>query len=192
MTVTQPFNRSHLLQTDGRVLGQASFQTTSNLKLVACIEDGRVEPGKPLHSFGKLGFDYCHKDKVSAQGDVDIVNGPSIQGSFLCQLRFLQIGGEFMCNTHLEDKNSKPELVDLNVGGAFVAPDWFASVRTTNLFSNIRVGYTCVLSRTLNFGALVNYRVFQNQQSVLIGALWRLIGSLLCTDSTVGLMNTLK
>jgi hypothetical protein len=110
---------------------------------------------------------------MSAQADVDIVNGPSVQGSFLCQLRFLQLGGEFMCNTHLEEKNSKPELVDLNVGGAFIAPDWFASVRTTNLFKNVRVGYTCVLSRTLNFGALVNYRVFQNQQSVLIGALWR-------------------
>jgi spore coat protein U-like protein len=88
-----------------------------------------------------------------------------------------------MCNTHLEEKINKPELVDFNVGAAFVAPDWFASVRTANLFSNIRVGYTCVLSKTLNFGALVNYRVFQNQQSVLIGALWRYSLRLIATFS---------
>jgi hypothetical protein len=160
-------------QIDGRVLGQVSYRVANDLKLVACIEDGRVEPGKPLHSFGKLGFDYSLKDKVAAQGDIDIINGPSVQGSFFCQLRFLQIGGEFMWNTHMDDKNSKPELVDLNVGGAIIGADWFTSIRTTNLFSNIRVGYTSVLSKTLNFGALVNYRVFQNQQSVLIGGLWR-------------------
>jgi hypothetical protein len=161
------------VQIDGRVLGQVSYRVANDFKLVACIEDGRVEPGKPLHSFGKLGFDYSLKDKIAAQGDVDIINGPSIQGSLFCQLKFLQIGGEFMWNSHLDDKNINPELVDLNVGGAIVGADWFASVRTTSLFSNIRVGYTCVLSKTLNFGALVNYRVFQNQQSVLIGALWR-------------------
>lgn len=166
----------HLLilsQTDGRVLAQVSCEATDELKFIACIEDGRVEPGKPLHSFGKLGMDYCYQDRFSAQADLDIVNGPSIQGSLFSQLRFLRFGGEFMCNTHLEDKNSKPELVDLNIGGAIVGSDWFASIRTTNLFSNIRVGYTCLISKTMNFGALVNYRVFQNQQSVLIGAVWR-------------------
>lgn len=106
------------------------------------------------------------------QGDVDVVNGPTIQGSLLFKFMFLQLGGEFLANTHLENKY-KPELIDLNIGGAITGIDWFTSVRTTNLFSTIRVGYTCALSKSLNFGALVNYRVFQNQQSLLFGVLWK-------------------
>ena len=142
------------------------------MKVTACIEDGRVEPGKPLHSFGKLGFDGSIRESLMLQGDVDVINGPTVQGSLLFKLLFLQIGGEMMCNTHYESK-SKLELLDLNIGGSITGPDWFTSIRTTNLFSTIRVGYSCNLSKSINFGALVNYRVFQNQQSLLLGILWK-------------------
>jgi hypothetical protein len=49
------FNLHLFVQTDGRMFAEASYLINNNLKCTACIEDGRQEPGKPLHSFGKLG-----------------------------------------------------------------------------------------------------------------------------------------
>jgi hypothetical protein len=96
-----------LTQSNGRILGEASYVVNDKFKLVTCIEDGRVEPGKPLHSFGKLGVDYTTAlgtttgNNLAAQLDVDIVNGPSIQGAALFSFPYFRIGGEFLCNTHV-------------------------------------------------------------------------------------------
>mmetsp|Transcript_16776 Transcript_16776/g.25209 ORF Transcript_16776/g.25209 Transcript_16776/m.25209 type:complete len:292 (-) Transcript_16776:82-957(-) len=160
------------IRTDGRVLGEASFQVSDSFKLTACIEDGRQEPGKPLYSFGKLGLDYC-VENFSAQTDLDVVNGPSLQGCALLSFPYLRLGGEFLCNTHLEDKRKHPELLDLNVGMSVLGSEWAASVRTTNLLGNIRLGYLCNISRTVDVGVMVDYRILYNDQSLLVGGIYR-------------------
>ena len=82
---------------------------TEEVKLIACIEDGRVETGRPLHSFGKIGMDYTTtissqngtENNVAAQLDIDVVNGPSLQGTALFAAPRFRVGGEFLFNTHV-------------------------------------------------------------------------------------------
>lgn len=40
------------------------------LQLWVSAEDGRQDPGKPIKSHGKLGFEYCVPGVVTAQSDV--------------------------------------------------------------------------------------------------------------------------
>lgn len=50
--------------------------------LTSYVEDGRQEPGKPLRSFGILGMNFLSPSgAVAVQGDIDVVNGPTLYGS---------------------------------------------------------------------------------------------------------------
>jgi hypothetical protein len=118
-----------------------------------------------------IGFDFLSAN-VAVQGDVDVVNGPSVQSSAMLTTKYVNIGGEFLCNTHLEDKRKGMELIDLNVGILINGPDWKTSFRTANLFCNYRVGFICNISNTVDLGAQVNYRIDNSHQSVMIGAKW--------------------
>lgn len=40
------------------------------VQLWVSAEDGRQDPGKPIKSHGKLGFEYCVPGVVTAQSDV--------------------------------------------------------------------------------------------------------------------------
>jgi hypothetical protein len=133
-----------------------------------------MEPGKPVHSFGKIGIDYEASD-MTVSADVDIINGPSVQGCALLNFyKRLNIGGEFLCNTHFDEKE-KPEIIDCNVGISFNTTDLSLSVRTVDLFDIFRFGYVQrnVAALDLDLGARVDYRIRNNHQRLTLGGKWR-------------------
>lgn len=163
------------IKTDGRVMAEASLKFTESLKFNASIEDGRQEPGKPLRSFGILGMNFqSTSGNVAIQGDVDVVNGPTFYGSSVLKYNdCFKFGIETRYNTHYEEKqDTAPELMDLNFGGAYMCPDWTFSARTTDLLENIRLSYVHSVAADLDVGALVDYRVKSNHQSLAIAMKW--------------------
>lgn len=162
------------IQTNGCLLAEIATPLSPTLKLTACIEDGRQEPGKPVHSFGKIGVDYERPD-MTISADVDIINGPSVQGCALLNFHNrLRIGGEFLCNTHFDEKE-KAEIIDCNIGASLNISDVTLSVRTVDLFDIFRFGYVQrrVASLDLDLGAQVNYRIRNNHQRLTLGGKWR-------------------
>jgi hypothetical protein len=145
------------------------------MKLTACIEEGRHEPGKPVHSFGKIGIDYESKD-MTLSSDIDLINGPSLQGCVLLTFfNRLKIGGEFLCNTHFDEKE-KPEIIDCNIGVSLLhGTDTSLSMRTLDLFDVFRFGYIQhrIGSADLDLGVRVDYRVRSNHQRLSLGGKWR-------------------
>ena len=127
-----------------------------------------------MHSFGKIGLDYEKKD-MSLSADVDIINGPSIQGCALLNFyNRLNLGGEFLCNTHFDEKE-KAEIIDCNVGMSFNATDTSLSVRTADLFDIFRFGYVQrnVAALDLDLGVRVDYRIRNHHQRLTVGGKWR-------------------
>mmetsp|Transcript_16343 Transcript_16343/g.24638 ORF Transcript_16343/g.24638 Transcript_16343/m.24638 type:complete len:286 (-) Transcript_16343:137-994(-) len=159
------------VKTDGRVLAEASLKVAEGLKFTSSIEDGRQEPGKPLRSYGKLGLDFL-SDYVSVQGDVDIVNGPIVSSSILGEYEKFKFGGDVFLDTHFEDREQRPELMDASIGASYDGPDWTASLRTTDLMSNVRLAYVHHVSDSLDVGGLVEYRIKSNYQSLAVGSRW--------------------
>lgn len=168
------YSSTQSLQTDGCLLAEISAPITPSLQLTACIEDGRMEPGKPVHSFGKIGVDFDGGD-MSVSADIDVINGPSLQGCALLNFyNYLNIGGEFLFNTHFDEKE-KPEIIDCNVGIALNTTNVSLSVRTVDLFDIFRFGYVHrqVANHDLTLGAKVDYRIRNNHQKLTLGGKWR-------------------
>lgn len=162
------------MKTDGCILAEVSTELSSSVRMTACIEEGRPEPGRPVHSFGKIGLDFETND-ITLSADVDLINGPSVQGCAL--LNFfdrLNLGGEFLCNTHIDEKD-QPEIIDCNVGVSFEASDSALSIRTVDLFDIFRFGYVQhqVASLDLDLGIKVDYRIRNNRQRLTLGGKWR-------------------
>lgn len=166
------YERIFLSQTDGRVSADASLKVSETKTFTASIEDGRQEPGKPLQSYGKLGLDFLSSG-TSLKADIDIVNGPILSGSILSRYGPFRIGGEAFLNTHLEERDQKPEVTDANIGVSYDGPDWTASLRTIDLLGSVRLGYVHNISKDIDVGGLVEYRIRTNYQSMVVGARWR-------------------
>lgn len=161
------------IKSDGRILAEASLKTSDISTFTVSAEDGRQEPGKPLQSFGKLGVE-IRSPTIMAQADVDVVNGPLLKGSFVYSLfKNLSFGAETLVNTHLEERNSYPELTDLNFGVAYSGPNWNLAARTTDTIGTMRFGYLQSISQRLTVGALLIYRLKANAQKLVFGAEYR-------------------
>ena len=168
-----------MFQTDGRVLAKASLKLFDFVNFTACIEDGRQEPGKSVpQSYGKLGLDFS-STLVDISSDIDIVNGPVLSGGFLFHSNMIRAGGEMVYNTHWDDRDQRAEVLDAAIGASIDGPDWMASFRTMDLFSNIRLSYIHRTSPTFCLGGLVDYRLRNNYQSLMVGAQWRYVGVML-------------
>lgn len=161
-----------MCQTDGRILLEASYHVHDKVKLLVSAEDGRQEPGKPLHSFGKIGIEY-EVPAVAVTADVDVVNGPTIRTSVLGRRKALNAGIDLQYNSHLEDKDLAPELVDFNFGLSYKGKDWSAFAKTTELMSSVRGGYLHKVNEKVTAAALFDYRLKTNYQKISIGTSWR-------------------
>lgn len=129
------------------------------------------EPGRPLHSFGKLGVEYT-VPVLAVTADVDVVNGPTMNASALIKKYSFSGGFDLQYNTHLEDKNLPPEIVDFNVGMAYQGSDWSSFLRTTELLTNIRGGYLHKVTKAVDVAALFDYRLKTNYQKLAVGTSW--------------------
>jgi hypothetical protein len=147
-------------------------QVNEAVKLLVSAEDGRQEPGKPLHSFGKVGVEYSFP-MLGVTTDVDVVNGPTLRTSALLRRYAMQVGFELQYNSHLEDKELSPEVVDFNFGVTYKGKDWSAFAKTTELLSSIRGGYLHKVSDNVSAAALFDYRLKTNYQKISIGSFWR-------------------
>mmetsp|Transcript_7806 Transcript_7806/g.7984 ORF Transcript_7806/g.7984 Transcript_7806/m.7984 type:complete len:287 (-) Transcript_7806:215-1075(-) len=154
---------------EGRVLAEASLQQTENLKLKVSAEDGRQEPGRPLQSLGKLGFEYSFP-QGSLLGDIDVVNGPTLYGSMITKYYRMKLGIESKVNTHLEDKDESFQLVDLNLGAIYTGYDWSGCIKTYDLFSFINISYIQHVSPSLNISGYVNYGLKSNYQKLILAS----------------------
>lgn len=159
-------------QTDGRISADGSIRANDSLKFTASIEDGRQEPGKPLTSFGKIGFDF-QRPYYALVADVDVVNGPTLRGSGIFRRHGLIAGAEVLYNSHFEDKGMEAEVVDANIGVQYTHSDWSMAVRTTELLGNVRVSYHHKVSPSFAAGGMVDYRIKTNYQNLAIGCSWR-------------------
>jgi hypothetical protein len=160
------------MKTDGRILAEASVQVNEAVKLLVSAEDGRQEPGKPLHSFGKIGVEYSHP-MLGVTTDVDVVNGPTLRASALLRRYAMRLGCEVQYNSHLEDKELSPEVVDFNFGISYKGKDWSAFAKTTELLSSIRGGYLHKVSDKVSAAASFDYRLKTNYQKLTVGSSWR-------------------
>jgi hypothetical protein len=134
-------------------------------------EDGRQEPGKPLHSFGKLGVQYT-VPALSVTADIDVVNGPTLFASALVNRYSFSGGFDLQYNTHIEEKDLTPEVVDVNLGLAYRGPGWSAFTRTTESLTNLRGGYLHSVTEKVDVAALFDYRLKTNYQKLTLGASW--------------------
>jgi hypothetical protein len=157
------------VKSDGRVLAEASLKTNQYTKFTVSAEDGRQEPGKPLQSFGKLGYELA-TSRLFVTGDVDVVNGPIVRTSMNYNYSSsVSAGGEVLVNTHFEEKGQSPQIADVNAGIAYKGPDWSLTARTFELFGNLRVYYLHNVSPKLTVGSQLDYRLKSNSQKFSIG-----------------------
>lgn len=177
------------VKSDGRIILDAAMKLNQNLKLTVSAEDSRQEPGKPLHSFGKLGFEYKN-NKTSVlpfvfANDVDVVNGPILRSSFVASIQnVLKFGVQGVINMHMDDKlltnnlsnidsafnSSTPEIVDLSLTSAYKGDGWLASLKTRDYMKFMRVCYIQNISPTLDVGAQIDYGLKVNTQKFHVGA----------------------
>lgn len=110
---------------------------------------------------------------VEVTADVDVVNGPTLRASVLAKRNALKAGFDLQYNSHLEDKELSPEVVDFNVGVSYKGQDWSAFAKTTELLSSIRGGYLHKVSDTVSAAALFDYRLKTNYQKIAVGSFWK-------------------
>jgi hypothetical protein len=162
-------NSDSMIQTDGRVFLEAALKFDETKTLTACVEDGRQEPGKAFRSYGKLGLNYYSK-YLNFFSDIDIVNGPTISSNLICKYdNQIHIGGEVMVNTHLEERDQKPEFVDINFGCTYFGLDWIGSIKTSDLLNNLHLGYLHQISDQVTVGGLIDYKMKSNYQTISVG-----------------------
>lgn len=157
------------VKSDGRLLAELSLKLSNSTKMTISTEDGRQEPGKPLHSIGKLGMELS-LPYLNADVDVDVVNGPLVHGSVLYKYGNIGVGGEALVNTHAEDKDQSVEFADMNFGMSYFGHDWKLIARTTNSLENIRVGYLHNFSPSLVLVSQVDYHLKSNAQKIAFGS----------------------
>lgn len=137
--------------------------------MTACIEDGRQEPGKAFRSYGKLGLNIFSK-YINSLSDIDIVNGPVLSSSLICKYENqLFFGGEVTVNTHLEERDQKPEFVDINFGCTYHGLDWIGTIKTSDLLNNLHLGYLHQISPQVSVGGLIDYKMKSNYQTISVG-----------------------
>jgi hypothetical protein len=157
------------IRSDGRVLVEGSLQTSSVSKLTVAAEDGRQEPGKPVQSFGKLGCE-LKLPRIGSTFDVDVVNGPLFSASALfTPAQNVYFGMEGLFNSHLEDKDRSPEIIDFNMGIQYLGPNWTAAARSFDSMNTLKMAYVHVLSPTVTIGSHVDYRKKTNSQKLSLG-----------------------
>jgi len=159
------------LNADGRIMAEASLNTSQNLKFTAAAEDGRQEPGKPLQSSGKFGVEYC-VPSLHLSADIDVVNGPFIRGGFLWRISGFQLASDALINSHFDD-NQYPELKGLNFGINYKTIDWDAFAMTEDSVSTIKMGYLHHVSPALDICGHIQYRLKTNFQKLTIGSKFR-------------------
>lgn len=158
---------------DGRVQAEATMQYSEYLKLKVSAEDGRQEPGRPLHSLGKLGFEY-NISKMSVAGDLDVVNGPTLYGSAILDYYRAKFGIETSWNSHLEDRGVNPELLGVNLGLVYRGNDWKGCIKTADLVGKLNVSYVHHVSNVLDISGLVCYGLRTNYQKLIFTAKYKL------------------
>ena len=174
--VDKGFMLSHLkLLSNGKVMLDASWKVNENLKCNFVAEDGRHEPGlMNLHSFGKMGLEYQNKSLHSSI-DIDVVNGPLLFLSSVFSPKYfnnnIKIGGSMQLNSHLENGDGPPSIIDLAAGAVFKQKDYQIGIRSTNYLTNIRGTYLHNLNTSTMLAAKVDMSLEENSQQITIGAL---------------------
>lgn len=154
------------------MLAEASYKLSTPLKFTLSVEDGRQEPGKPLHSFGRIGAQYATNSLV-VDADVDVVNGPTIRTSAMLRKYSVLLGFDLQYNTHFEDKSMTPEVLDCNLGVGVEGKGWHFVVKTMEMLSSLRVGYFHKVNTDFTAGVMVDYRLKTNYQKIVLGSKWR-------------------
>lgn len=157
------------IKSDGRILVEASVASSATTKLTMSAEDGRQEPGKPLQSFGKLGFE-MKSSKTNVVADIDVVNGPIFRSSMLHKYNSnVQLGGELVINTRFEEKDQNPEFSS-DFGISYNGPGWNISSKTLDNLGTLRLSYLHQISPKLELGSQLDYRIKGNSQKISIGS----------------------
>lgn len=154
------------------MLAEASYKLSAPLKFTLSVEDGRQEPGKPLHSFGRIGAQYA-SSTLAVDADVDVVNGPTFRTSALLRKYSALLGFDLQYNTHFEDKSTTPEVLDCNFGVGFEGQGWRFIAKTMEMLSSLRVGYFHKVNSDFTAAFMVDYRLKTNYQKIMLGSKWR-------------------
>jgi Eukaryotic porin len=161
------------IKSDGRIHVEASLQTNESTKFTICAEDGRQEPGKLLHSNGKIGCEF-RSPAISGKADLDIVNGPTFRSSLLYNFTDkFNFGSEIAVNTRLEEKDLSPEISDVNIGMSYKGTDWNLSAKTHDTLGTLRVSYLHSVSPKLHVCSRLDYRLKSNSQKIFVGSSYR-------------------
>ena len=157
------------IRADGRYIADGILKVSDNLKFTMSTEDGRQEPGKPLYSSGKLGFEYINSN-IGLSADVDIVNGPIIRCSALYRYLQYHVGSETVLNSHFEDKGVSPDIIGLNIGALYRGNDWESFIRATDILSCLQCGYVHHVSPNIDVCGQLDYRLKSNAQKIVVGS----------------------
>lgn len=160
-------------KTDGRVLGEASLEVDPHLKLWVSAEDGRQDSGKPIKSHGKLGFEYVKPGAFTVESDVDVVNGPTVHGAAVVNVKGLLAGVEATYNTQLDEKDQKPEFLDYNFGVGLEGKGWETSLRSFNKVSSLQFALFNKVKPSVTVGVTLDYQFDKNTQGMTIGGAFK-------------------
>ena len=167
------------IHSNGKLNAKASLKTNAVSTFFVSAGDERIEPGKSLQSFGKLGAVFA-TPSYYVNADVDVVNGPLLHASASYLYKKWRLGGETVINTHLEknyhvdekDKSSSAAkfISDLNLGVAYTEPAWSMTVKTIDLLSCLRISYLHTISPKLSVGTQLDYKLKANAQKIILGS----------------------
>ena len=171
------------IKSDGRIALEAAMKLSDNTKLTVSAEDSRQEPGKPLHSFGKLGFLH-NVPMFTLSADVDVVNGYQLKSSFITKINSLKIGSQVLCRARVDNPAAvydgvtsttaasvtTPQLIDFTFVSSYNGDGWCASAITRNCLKSLRISYIQALSPIVDVGAQIDYGLRVNTHKFNIGA----------------------
>lgn len=165
------------VKSDGRISLEASLKANDNLKFIMAAEDGKHEPGRPLQSFGKIGSEIV-LGNTNVNIDIDVVNGPLIKGSLIQSYNSIgkwKLGGEAIINTKFdENKASRPELVNLSIGGLYKQQSYSVYFRSIENFSTFRLCYLHKLNSIISVSTMIDLNYKLNQQKMIFGGVYKL------------------
>lgn len=162
------------IKSDGRIFAEASLKPNSTVRFTVSAEDGRVEPGKPLQSLGRLGCE-VNSNHFTGTADIDVVNGPLIRLSAMYKHNVnMSIGGEAQLNSHFDDKDLSSEVSDVSIGFSSTGLNWNFFGKTLDSFGAIRLGYLHTVSPNLSVGSQLDYKLKSNAQKITFGTKFKL------------------
>lgn len=153
--------------TSGRINAEVSIKDAlPGLSVGVKVEDGVAGSGNPA---GSVNATYKYQN-ITAFAEVDVVDGPTIYDSVTCEYQNFTVGAEVKVNTHLDDKDSKPALVDANAVVAYQGKDFHVSLATVDMLKKLSLAIHHTYDAKTNVATTLDLETKGALRTLTVGA----------------------